>query len=73
MSKADTFKLTEQERGSALWQRLKAHIESRLESHRRKNDNDAPDEKTAKLRGRIAECKILLALDKPIPVVPDDN
>lgn len=58
---------------SATWQRLKWHLQARLESHRQANDADKDLETTAKLRGRIAELKVLLALDEPAPApVPDE-
>lgn len=45
------------------WQRVRAHLTARLQQLREENDSgDA--EITAKRRGRIAEIKELLALDK---------
>lgn len=64
----EAFVLDEMERQSALWKRLKAHLESRLAKKRVQNDNAKLGEvQTARQRGRIAEIKYLLALDKPAP------
>lgn len=59
--------LTQADRDSATWQKLSRHLNERIETLRRKNDNDATPEKTASLRGQIMEAKALLALgdDKP--------
>lgn len=54
--------LTIEERRSPLWRKLAEHYESRLESLRNQNDGDRVDVETAKLRGRIAEVKLLLSL-----------
>ena len=54
--------LTIEERRSPLWRKLAEHYESRLESLRNQNDGDRTDVDTAKLRGRIAEVKLVLAL-----------
>lgn len=59
------MKLTEQERNSELWRKLKAHMEARLHEHRVENDKAQSVEKTEKLRGRIAELKHLMNLEKP--------
>ena len=58
---------------TALWKKVKKHLESRLDIHRRKNDNKSLDAvETALLRGRIAELKILLDLDTPKPTLDVD-
>lgn len=59
------MKLTEQERHSELWRKLKAHFEARLQKHRVANDKAQAAEETAKLRGRIAELKELMNLENP--------
>ena len=62
------MKLTDEERRSALWRKLSAHAESRLQSLRIQNDGDKDAAETAKLRGRIAEVKVFLALgEEPAP------
>lgn len=57
--------LSDIERKSAVWLKLKAHLEERLENHRSKNDGDLSGDLTAKTRGRIAEIKELLKLGEP--------
>lgn len=57
--------LTSSDANSATWERIKKHLEERIERHRRENDKGLSMEDTAKLRGRIAELKYLLDLDKP--------
>lgn len=54
--------LTEAEKRSELWRKIKAHLDGRLAMHRGKNDTDLGDTETAKLRGRIQECKEMLKL-----------
>lgn len=66
------FRLTDNDRNTPLWLALRAHLERRLESQRAKNDTDLSAEDTAKVRGRIAEIKALLALEAPPPQVPAD-
>lgn len=66
------LKLSESEANSALWLKIKAHLEQRLERHRIRNDGNLPPDATANLRGRIAEAKYLLALDQPNPAIEVD-
>lgn len=68
------FRLSEQEIHSPLWMRLTEHYSKRLASLRARNDNDLTEADTAKLRGRIREVQVLLALANPAPaiVVADD-
>ena len=56
------FELTNQEKDSALWKKLTAHFEGRLQVYRTNNDSNLNVEDTAKLRGKIAATKELLAL-----------
>jgi GTP1/Obg family GTP-binding protein len=63
------FILNEAESQTALWQKIKKHLEQRLETARNKNDGDLNEVETAKLRGRITELKSFLALDKPPPIL----
>ncbi len=67
------MKLNDTERNSAPWQKVKAELESRLDLFRRKNDSNLDAEQTAKLRGRIAEIKNLLALGEPPPPEANDR
>ena len=57
------FQLTLSERNSALWLRLKQHLEDELALLRVQNDDDRDPVATAHLRGEIARIKTLLALD----------
>ena len=63
----DKFRPAEHERHTQLWRDLMRHIEARIAELRQRNDADQDDRATASLRGRIAELKALLALDKPDP------
>lgn len=57
---------------TALWKKLREHYEQQLERYRAMNDQDLSLEKTAKLRGRIAEIKGFLELDRPVPSLASD-
>ena len=59
--------LTHEERLSPLWQKLKEHWEARLSSLRKDNDREQPESATAQLRGRLAELKLTLSLDRDVP------
>lgn len=65
--------LTEQDRQSSLWRKLKAKAESDLCDLRRRNDALSDEVTTAVLRGRIYQIKELLALDPPAPVEVADE
>lgn len=65
--------ITEIESNSALWLKIKAHYEARLQTLREQNDADRDPDKTAKLRGRIAEVKALLGLDAPPPAAEKND
>lgn len=67
---AEQFEFSDAERRDPLWNRIKAFLEGRLQSHRLDNDNNKSPEDTAKLRGRIAELKYLLDLDRRVEHVP---
>ena len=67
-------RLDDQDANSALWKKLKAHLETDLNNLRRKNDgidNDAIQ--TAFIRGQIAKVKALLALERGPAQVADDG
>jgi len=66
------FKLSAQERDSALWKKLKAEVEHDVGIMRRQNDGDKSAEETAKLRGRIAQAKKFLAYEGTLDVKPTD-
>jgi len=63
--------LTFEERHSALWLKLKEHMEQQLDLLRRKNDGSHDEIVTANIRGRIAILKELSALDAPIEVTDE--
>lgn len=60
---SDELQLSEDELRSALWMKLAAHFENKLIRYRKKNDGNLGTDDTARLRGRIAEVKEILALD----------
>lgn len=63
------------ERQSAVWKKIKQHLEQRLAALREKNDKPTLDaERTAFIRGQIRELKNLAALDlKPAPQKDADD
>ena len=66
---SDRLILTPADRRSPLWLLLEAHYTERLATLRAQNDADKPADKTATLRGQIAEVKALLDLAKDRPSV----
>lgn len=58
---------TQVDRSSGGWQQLMVHLTERLQDLRQQNDADQSEESTEKLRGRIAEVKRLLDLNKDLP------
>lgn len=65
--------LTKQDFQSATWARLKVYLEARLAGHRLNLEANSPETVTAANRGRVDECKILLALDQaPAQEAADD-
>jgi hypothetical protein len=61
------FALTEDDRHSPLWMRLKAHFEDSLADARRSNDRPFSERETATLRGEIMCLKKLIRLDADRP------
>lgn len=61
------MKLDAIETRSAVWLKLRAHLEERLAVMRSRNDGDLSPEETCRLRGRIAQAKEILDLGKPDP------
>ena len=60
---------------TAVWKKVEKYANDRLDEHRKRNDGDLNADKTANLRGRIAELKALLDLARVPPEVeaePDD-
>lgn len=62
---AQEFRLTELEAASAVWTRLRAYLEERLQTLRETNDNDLDQVQTARLRGEIRTIKQLLDVGQP--------
>jgi hypothetical protein len=65
--------LSTAEAQSAVYQKIKRYVEARVDELRKKNDRSLPADKTARLRGQIAELKHLAALDKPAPQLEADD
>lgn len=61
--------LTPGERNSVIWQRLMQHFITRREELRAKLEGDLDSTKTAEMRGRLAELRALITLDKDVPVI----
>jgi hypothetical protein len=66
------MKLTDAEKISPLWIKIKEHLEERIEKHRASNDKTQPADATEKLRGRIAELNYLRGLDKERPQINEE-
>lgn len=62
------LRLTPQERTDRVWSLIEQELKGELDTLRRKNDADLTPEQTAKLRGRIAQIKELLAIASEEPV-----
>jgi len=59
---------TKTEREGEIWRKLRKHLQARVQQLRAQNDISTSDERTEKLRGRIAEAKDILRLgDEPAP------
>lgn len=56
------MKLTTLELQSAVWLKLRDHLNETLLSLRSQNDGDLDEIATARLRGRISAVKVILAL-----------
>lgn len=63
------FQLTQGDKHSGLWLRLKQHLEERLANARLRNDALQPDMETAALRGEIRCLKMLVKLGDDRPVI----
>lgn len=62
------LRLKPQERTDRVWSLIEQELKGELDTLRRKNDADLTPEQTAKLRGRIAQIKELLAIASEEPV-----
>ena len=58
------MKLTKEQKDSAAWKALRAHIEARIAKHQKSNSKSIPIDQTEKLRGRIAELEYLLSMEE---------
>lgn len=64
MKTESALRLTEHEKGSQLWLKIKEHLENLNDRDRRRNDDTAlTEEETRVLRARIAARKEILGLD----------
>lgn len=57
--------LSPHETGSALWQKLEAHLNERLAKHRARLETRLIEADTVRLRGQIAEIREFLAMGQP--------
>lgn len=64
------MKVSDLERRTPLWLALQDHLNTRLAELRAQNDGELSPDKTAALRGRIAEVKALLALGQEPRTLP---
>lgn len=70
----DRFILTQIERESPIWRRIvDEYLETRLKRLRVENDAERSPDATAKLRGQIAEVKLMMGLDRDQPIVMPDK
>ena len=69
----DPFILTLVERDSPLWRRLMGYHEARLKRLRIENDADKTPEATARIRGQIAEVKLMMGLNNDQPIIEPDK
>lgn len=67
------FHLSENDKSTALWLRLKAHMEGRLAAARVRNDGALTEAETAALRGEIRALKALIRLDAVRPIATGDD
>ena len=67
------FELSDADRYSATWMRLKAHLQTELQALRERNDAPQPEQDTAMLRGQIRSLKRIIALGDDRPIVTGDE
>lgn len=65
--------LDKHEFASAVWLKLKRHMEERIEALRRKNDRHVDERRTSQLRASIGELKYLTGLDAEKPGPPPED
>lgn len=61
------FQLTDAEKASPMWARLKQRYNDRIEALHLELEQDIPETKTALIRGQIKALREQLALDKELP------
>lgn len=64
--------LTEHEKLSSTWRKIRESLQDELDICRLKNDNDMPPEQTAKLRGHIERLKLIIKAGEGEPA-PDNS
>lgn len=67
------FALSDSEKSTPLWMRLKAHMTEQLDAARNANDAPASEQDTAMLRGKIRCLKALISLGKPGQMTGDED
>ena len=65
----DDFRLSESDKASGLWLRLRSHLEDRLGTARLRNDATLDPSATAAIRGEIKTLKVLIRLDADRQVI----
>jgi hypothetical protein len=61
------MKLEPREIATPLWQKLRAHITDELQTLRLRNDRYRPEAETIRLRARIEQLNLFLAMENPEP------
>ena len=61
--------LTQSERHSSTWMKIKVHLEERLSAQRLRLEGTLDLDETNRVRGRIAELKTCLKLEDDVPTV----
>ena len=67
------FQLTQADKATGVWLRLKAHFEDRLAGARQRNDSALDAHETAAIRGEIRCLKHLIRLDDDRPMTGNDE
>jgi len=65
------YRLTDGDKASSTWIRLKAYLETRLADARIRNDGALTETQTAAVRGEIKTLKHMIALDAVRPMTGD--
>lgn len=61
------MKLIDNDKHTAVWLKIKAHLETLQKEYRVKNDGNLDQLQTANLRGKLGLLKVLLEMDQPEP------